>query len=253
MDLRLLEAEYLAANTIKEFGICLPEHIRIRDIAFAKGAVVVEQGLTGASASIARVGNHATIRIRPDDLIERKRFSIAHELGHLLLGHVTSIQKICNSEDMMNWHQTNHETQANFFASELILPSNLINKRCDIKNINFDPIKQIAEDFRASLTASAIKFIRLCPEKCAIVCSENSKIKWFYKSNSWWPYIDKGKSLDNRTLAYDFFHNRPMESEPAEIDADAWIGNRGVSEIIEHSVASPQYGFVLSLLWIKSF
>lgn len=251
IDFKLLEAERLASKTIDEFGICSPEHIRIRDIAFAKGAMVVEQRLTRAAASIVKVGNHSTIRIPPTDTPERKRFSIAHELGHLLMDHVESIQKVCSNDDMMNWYQSTQETQANFFASELILPSMLVSRRCDIENINLEPIKQIATDFRASLTATAIKFVRLCPEKCAVVYSVKGKIKWFYKSPDWWPFIHRGQKLDKRTLAYDFFVGEQMEPEPVEVDADAWVENRGLDEIVEHSIASSQYGFVLSILWIK--
>lgn len=250
IDFKLIEAERLASKTIDEFGICSPEHIRIRDIAFAKGAMVVEQKITRAAASIVKAGSHATIRIPPTDKPERKRFSIAHELGHLLMGHIETIKKVCSDDDMMNWYQSNRETQANFFASELILPTKLVSKRCDIGNINLDPIKLIAKDFRASLTATAIKFVRLCPEKCAVVYSTGGKIKWFYKSPDWWPFIHGGK-LDKRTLAYDFFAGKPMELEPVEIEADAWVESRGIDEIVEHSIASHQYGFVLSILWIR--
>jgi Zn-dependent peptidase ImmA (M78 family) len=251
VDFKLIEAERLAAKTLDEFGVCSPEHIRIRDIALAKGAIVVEQRLKRAAASIVTAGNHATIRVSPNDMPERKRFSIAHELGHLLMGHIESIQKVCSDDDMMNWYQSDQETQANFFASELILPSKLLSRRCDIGNISFEPIKQIAMDFRASLTATAIKFVRLCPEKCAVVYSTKGKIKWFYKSPDWWPFLHKDRELDKRTLAYDFFIGEPMELEPVEIDADAWVESRGLDEIVEHSIASSQYGFVLSILWIK--
>ena len=251
IDFKLLESERLAAETIDEFGICSPDHIRIRDIAFAKGAMVVEHKLMRAAASIVKSRNHATIRIQPGDSPERKRFSIAHELGHLLMGHITSIKKVCSDADMMNWYQSSQETQANFFASEIILPTKLLRRRCDIGDINFDPVKKIAEDFRASLTATAIKFVRLCPEKCAVVYSTEGKIKWFYKSPDWWPFIQKDKKLDERTLAYDFFVGQPMEPDPVEIDAKAWVESNGLDEIVEHSIASTIYGFVLSMLWIK--
>jgi len=253
IDLKLIEAEHLASGVIEEFGICSPEHIRVRDIAFAKGAMVVEQKITRAAASIVKTRSHATIRIPPTDTVERKRFSIAHELGHLLMNHVESIQRVCSDADMMNWYQSSQETQANFFASELILPAMLVSRRCDIENINFDPIKQIAKDFRASLTATAIKFVRLCPERCAVIYSTNGKIKWFYKSPDWWPFIRRDQEIDNRTVAYNFFVGKPMETDPVEIEADAWIESRGLDEIVEHSIASPQYGFVLSLLWIKPY
>ena len=251
VDFRLITAERTAANLINEFGICSPEHISVRDIAFAKGALVVEERVTGAAASIVKLGDHATIRIPPGDSQERKRFSIAHELGHLLMNHVESIQKVCTDEDMLNWYQSSQETQANFFASELILPTMLVSQRCDVGTVSIDAIKTIAKDFRSSLTATAIKFVRLCPEKCAVVYSANGKIKWFYKSSDWWPFIRRDRKLDKRTLAYDFFAGEAMESEPQEVDDDAWIESKGIDEIVEHSVASAQYGFVLSILWLR--
>jgi Zn-dependent peptidase ImmA (M78 family) len=252
IDLKLLNAEHLASNTIEQFGICSHEHIRVRDIAFALGATVIEQKINRAAASIVRVGNHATIRISPTDSLERKRFSIAHELGHLVMNHIESIQKVCSDEDMMNWYQSSQETQANFFASELILPKSLVEGRCDVAEVTFEPIIQIAKDFRASLTAATIKFVRLCPEKCAVVFSSKGKVQWFYKSPDWWPFIRRDKKLDKRTLAYDFFISEPMDKEPVEIDADAWIeSSSGINEIVEHSIGSSQHGFVLSILWIR--
>ena len=251
IDLKLLNAEHLASNTIDQFGICSPEHIRVRDIAFALGATVIEQKISRAAASIVSVGNHATIRISPTDSQERKRFSIAHELGHLVMNHVESIQRVCSDEDMMNWYQSSQETQANFFASELILPKSLVEGRCDVAEVTFEPIIQIAKDFRSSLTAAAIKFVRLCPEKCAFVFSSKGKVQWFYKSPDWWPFIRRNKKLDKKTLAYDFFISEPMAKEPVEIDADAWIESSGVNEIVEHSIGSPNHGFVLSILWIR--
>ena len=58
LDFRLINAERLAAETIEEFGICTPEHIRFRDIAFAKDAVVVgacgddDAGLSSGSSYV---------------------------------------------------------------------------------------------------------------------------------------------------------------------------------------------------------
>jgi len=251
IDFRLLEAEQTANKLIDSFGVCSPEHIRVRDIAYAMGATVVEKKVPGAAASIVKLKDKATIRVPYDNSPERKRFSIAHELGHLLMNHLTSIHRVCTDEDMLNWYQSSQETQANFFASELILPTKLVVRQCDVETVNFNPIMAIAKDFRASLTATAIKFIRLCPERCAVVYSSHGKIKWFYKSPTWWPFIRRGERLDKRTLAYDFFKGLPMEPEPEEVDADAWVESNGIDEVVEHSVASPTHGFVLSVLWIR--
>lgn len=251
INLKLAEAECVARQIINEFGICSPEHIRVHDIAFAKGATVLEKPVVGAAASLVTLKGKAVIRIPPNDNEERQRFSIAHELGHLIMDHVTSIQKVCTDTDMLNWYQSSVETQANFFASELLLPAQLVTPRCDVEIVNFDVAKEIAKNFRTSLTATVIKFVRLCPERCAVVYSTNGVIKWCYKSHDWWPFIRVGQKLDGRTLAYDFFAGRAMESDPQEVDADAWVESTKIDELVEHSVASAQYGFVLSLLWIK--
>lgn len=255
IDFKFIHAEKQASKIIDEFGICSADHIRIRDISYAKGAIVVEQEIMNASASIVKSGKNATIRISPMDNEERKRFSIAHELGHLFLGHLESIKKVCSDTDMMEWYHNNIETQANFFASELILPSKLLKKKCDVRSVNFEPIRMIAHEFRASLTASAIKFVRLCPEKCALVCSQHGKVKWFYKSSDWDQFIRVGDIIDKRTLAFDYFHGDELSTAPEEVEAEAWIhGTKdGVDEVVEHSIASTQYGFVLSILWIKPF
>ena len=252
-DLKLAAAEDKAAELIDEYGICAPEHIRLRDIAYDKKAFIVEERVSGAVASIVKLGKHATIRISPGDSEERKRFSIAHELGHLEMNHLKSIQRICNNADMQNWYEANQESQANFFASELILPTKLVADLCDVKAVNFEPVRLIAQEFRASLTATAIKFIRLCPEQCAVVFSTEGRIKWFYKSSEWFRYIKKGDRLDDRTIAYDFFAGEAMEREPVEVESHAWIEDDDdeVENIVEHSIASPRFGFVLTLLWIR--
>jgi Zn-dependent peptidase ImmA (M78 family) len=252
LSLKCLAAETKAAELIKYYGINQPEHIQLEDIAFAQGVRILKGPLEGAAASLVRYGDKATIRISDKESDQgRIRFSVAHELGHFILNNGYSIHLVCSNKDTHDWYnQKNQETEANFFASELLLPKTLVEKRCDVEKVNFKPIRSIAEDFSTSLMATAIKFVRLCPEMCAIIYSEDSAIKWFYRSEYWWPFIPKGK-LDSRTLAYDFFQGKEISEDPEEIEGDAWIGTSRVESIVEHSIASPAFGFVLSLLWIK--
>jgi len=241
-----------AGKAILKEGILFAERIVVSYLGYAFGATIVEERLKRAAASTVKVGDRATIRISPSDSQERKRFSIAHELGHFVMNHIKSILKACGEEDMRNWSSNTQETQAYFFASELILPKRLMKKRCDVKRVNFEPVIQIAKDFRASLTATSIGFVRNCSEQCAVVFSSKGKIQWFYKSDDWWPFIRRGNDLDVRTVASDYFKKGELlADEPVGIDGDAWVESDGVDLIIEHSISSPRHGFVLSLLWIK--
>jgi len=251
LDLNLRIAEREAAKIVEKYGISSPKHIRLRDIAYDLGVHVREGKLKGAAASLTRVGKHGTIRVSNGDLPERKRFSIAHELGHFVLKHGHSMWRVCSNEDMEKWYKAHHETEANFFAAELILPKALIEKRCDVRTVNFTPIRKIREEFRCSLTATAIRFVRFCPELCAVVFSKDGVIDWFYKSQDWWPFIPRGQRLDSRTLAYDFFNGKELPDEAVGVDADAWVEARGLEEIVEHSISSRYFNFVLSILWIR--
>jgi Zn-dependent peptidase ImmA (M78 family) len=76
----------------------------------------------------------------------RRRFTIAHEIGHLLLGHMCSD----NQND-----GTHNEKEANLFAAELLMPAKLIKK--DFANIN--DVQELAQLYRVSSQALTIRLI----------------------------------------------------------------------------------------------
>ena len=252
-DIKLAIAENEAKKLIHKYGITSPEHIRLRNIAFKEKAFVTEEHVSRATASLVRSKTGATIRVSPGDRPERQRFSIAHELGHLKLNHVAGqLQKACTSKDMRSWYKKSIETEANFFASELILPTDLVGGMCDVRDVDFEPVKKIAKIFRTSLTATAMKFVQLNSEKCAFVYSEAGKILWSCKSPDWRPFIQRGKVLDKGTEAHSFFKGDELEKEPVEVRASSWFDNDNADEyIVEHSIGSHQFDAVYSLLWIR--
>jgi hypothetical protein len=149
LPIKLTLAGNAASKIIDKYGITSSEHIRLRDIAFREGAFVIEEPVARATASLVKSKNGATIRISPFDRPERKRFSIAHELGHLKLNHVEGkLQKACTEKDMRSWYKKSIETEANYFASELILPTTLIGRMCDVEEVDFEPVKNVLSYIR---------------------------------------------------------------------------------------------------------
>jgi hypothetical protein len=250
-DLKSREAEASASKLIERYGISSAAHIRLKDIAYDLGVGVVEGPLEGAAASLVRTGKRATIRVSIHETYQyRKRFSIAHELGHFVLNHGLPLRLVCSDRDMTEWHRPGQEREANAFAAELILPRVLVERRCDVAEVTLNPVRQISEEFRASLTASAIRFVRFCPEMCAVVFSREGRVKWCFRSRDWWPFIRRD-ALDRRTLASDFFAGKSLADEPEEVVADAWLDGRGPRELVEHSIAFRNLHAVLTLLWIR--
>lgn len=90
----------------------------------------------------------------------RLRFTVAHELGHILLGHLETNNIACRAGvSLWNNGEVNInmplESAANIFASRLLAPA------CVLKELNVTTAKQIMELTGLSYTASKIRLERL--------------------------------------------------------------------------------------------
>jgi Zn-dependent peptidase ImmA (M78 family) len=65
-----------------------------------------------------------TIRFNPNDAIVRQRFTIAHELGHMLLQHGRAMRD--NARNYSSTTMQLRERDANTFAAELLMPKEVL-------------------------------------------------------------------------------------------------------------------------------
>lgn len=75
----------------------------------------------------------------------RKRFSVAHEIGHLFLGHLHG-----NSSSDMNAEKNFDEIEANAFAAHILIPPAILGR--DIKGGNKD-VEKLAKKYNVSTDA----------------------------------------------------------------------------------------------------
>lgn len=252
-----LRAQKAAQRLIERYAIEAPEHILLRAIAHAEHISVVEAPLRGATARLAHSGRSGRIRVSSAIQNEgRKRFSIAHELGHFFLKHPGINLLICQEEGMHDFSgHERFETEANLFAAELLLPEQLIRSRCEVSPVNLQPVLQLAADFRTSITSTAIRFVQLSPEQCAVAYSVNGVVKWWIKNDALLGWLrHRGTKLDRSSLAYGYFHKGTLPENAHPVSPDAWLeadSAERFEEIMEHSLAIPSVGAVLTLLWIE--
>ena len=79
-------------------------------------------------------------------------------------------------------------------------------------------VRTIARTFTTTLTATAIRFVDLCPEACAIVWSEASAIKWAITGSNF-PFIRFGTALSSYSHAYDAFRGKSLPTGAHEVPA----------------------------------
>jgi len=243
-----------AKAIIQSLQIRYPSEIHIKDIAMERGAFVRERLLEGSEARLIRKGRLGIITVNSKIPEEgRKRFAIAHELGHFEM-HNDSQMIMCDEEDMYVWNENKaQELEANEFAASILMPTEIFEKYLRPEPPNMDRVKELAEEFRTTLTATALRYVQLSIEPCALVVSKDGVIKWYRKSNSFDFHVKVGQKLSPDTYAFDFYDEINLPDRPQKAPATAWLAGNidDGAEIYEHSIALPSYGTVLSILWIE--
>jgi Zn-dependent peptidase ImmA (M78 family) len=254
-------AARLAEQVVADLSIRDPADLDMQAIAWELGAFVREEPLDGAAARVARYGDKAIItvsaRLREPG---QRRFAVAHELGHLVLHGKESALCLCLESDLeMNPRASrrgvadaqDREHDANRFASALLMPTKLFEPRCNAKPC-FATVEALAEAFRASLTATALRYIDFCKELAAVAYSQSRRIKWYRGSKHFELHIKVGDDIDSYSIADNCFSGKTVPRGPTHVDASCWLawGYKKDATILEESRSLTSYDAVLTLLHI---
>jgi len=247
------DAQRSAKGLLHRFGVADAAHIRVESFAAKLGVSIVEVPLDGASAQLVRAGSRTTIMVsaRITDPGAR-RFSIAHELGHFMLGHPSQPPSALCAPYAHRTAERDYEAEANAFAAELLMPARLLRRTCEVSPVDLEVPRAIARTYDVSILASAIRFAELASERCAAVFSTRGTIKWVAPSPTFHYEIARGKKLDRGSLAWDFFATGALAEDPQRVAADAWVSSSREWDLVEHSVCSRELGTVLTMLWIPT-
>lgn len=217
-----------------------------------QGVLCLEANLTGCLARLVRKGRRGIIRtyigIREQG---RRRFAIAHELGHWFLHEAESQFFICTGEDMRDYKGSPMEVEANLFASELLMPARLFKPLAEDAEPRMEFVKALAGRFNTSLTSTGMKFVDLNRHECILVLSTNGVVEWAkQKGNRSGLRIEKGMSLHQESLAYHVVEPRGQLG-PERVPEEAWVSANWYGrslEVTEESWILDGYKSVLSLL-----
>ncbi len=243
-----------AQEILEELSIQSAEYINVDYIAAIKGAYVKEAPLSGAEGRLATIGSKGIITV--NDKIElpgKKRFIIAHELGHFELHKGNAFNINCTDADFRRWYKGNHiEIEANFFAAELLMPEAIFGNKIQGKDVSRSLIESLAKEFNTTITATAIRFVTLRPDY-ALVCAENDEIKWFVVDFDQFQYpLNTNGKLHGNSMAYEFFHGGELSDKLFEVDHDAWFKWKPKGSTKELAISlGRKYNQTLSFLYVE--
>jgi Zn-dependent peptidase ImmA (M78 family) len=241
-----------AEQIIYNLGIADPGEIDLDAIAWTQGARVRYRPLRGCEARIFGRSDEAIISVNSNTSATRRRFSLAHELGHW--HHHRGQLLFCRASDIgPGGARPQTELVADRFAADLLMPSFLFVPRLSgLRRFGLSELETLAAEFRVSRAAAAIRAIERGQLPALVVCHNRAGRKWFARSpivpEKWFP----SKELSAETGAFAVqFGQKKEDRQGRKVRASAWFELRGADrfDVHEETIRSAE-DETLTLLWL---
>jgi len=157
-----------AQEILMRFGVNSAP-VDVKSISEKLDVSVVERSLEDEVSGFLIVkNNHAVIAVNSNHHLNRRRFTIAHELGHYLLHHRQGLfydSRLTFFRDPRSSEGIDaQEIEANKFAASLLMPESLIQPYFQKRNFDlhnpFD-LAYLASQFKVSEQALTIQLVKL--------------------------------------------------------------------------------------------
>jgi Zn-dependent peptidase ImmA (M78 family) len=195
----------------------------------------------------------------------RRRFTIGHELGHLLLPHhkpgkddsfLCSIDDLRALDPKVADRRKQWEAEANRFASLMLLPPPRFRKDANVsKEPSLSDILALAERYNVSKEVAGRAYVDYRAEPVALVLTHNGRVLRSYRRKIDFPFlsVEWGAPVPGRSLLMRKRHAPAAVSEPDETDAGVWIEvERGVrAPNLYEQVYVQRGGYALVLLTLE--
>ena len=202
-----------------------PSDFTLDIVADSLGICVKEIPIEGSQGRIIRNGNYGVISINSNISYQpSKNFIIAHEIGHFIL-HKDLIVCSDTHKTLSEWHKKGpQETEANDFASELLMPLNQYCLNVKGKKMGLALIEDVSCYFNVSKLSAFIKYVSHGDYPVMVIFMENGLIKW-KKCSSDFPfkYLPYESAIPPYTVAGDNFYHNSFEEAPEKVDAIEWF------------------------------
>jgi Zn-dependent peptidase ImmA (M78 family) len=249
-----------AKQILAEYGITDITTINLEDLVYARNAIIIEADGLNADGRTIFGDKYALIKINKSiEYSGKKRFTIAHELGHVELHKDIQPLFIDNDNTLEYFKKGHQETEANEFASELLMPEIQFKKECEGKKFSPDLLRVLSEKFKTSITSVAYKYFEHGSHPICLVYSYNNKVIYRKWPEEYPHFLIDFKDLPppEGSVANEFFKENKIYSKEQSkqsiwkstwFDMKHWENDQDY-KFYEYCIITPKYKTVLSVIW----
>lgn len=177
--------EVLIECKIHTLPLNLAQIAKYYNITIIKYSESNDKTLTGDGFSTIVNGRLVIYYNDIDSSITRQRFTISHELGHCLLGHVKENIRTFRYNSEADKYKNPKEMQANVFARDILMPATILH------SLGISSADEIANICNVSMQSAEIRFNRLMELNKRGMYNKHSLERQVY--NNFEDYINKNK------------------------------------------------------------
>lgn len=256
---------------MEEFQVTMKARQFVRDAGIASVPVDLELYAAKANATIKvkhdlsddesghtfPVKDRHIIAVNGNHREERQRFTVLHEIAHIVLGLPSQHGgPTLSSEHLFSYRRRPPEEVAcDTFAAECLLPYTFFKNDVDNEDVEFNAIRNLAALYKASLPATGSRFAIHANVPCAFVLIEHGKVRHVSYSKhlrelSGW--IKPGVKIPGGSVARKIIEVGDGAQAYDEIPTDAWFENTKIRNelICEEAVYLSEWDQCLALIWI---
>ncbi|SRR5574340_117879 len=197
-------------------------------------------------------GKHI-ITVNSQETDERQRFTICHELAHIVLDLASS------HEEVPSWSYAKrhpNEIACDTFAAELLMPYQQWQSIVPNEEPSLKLIQHMADLFGTSFPAAASRFACLSDIPCAMVTMERGAVRYAARSTALrqaGAWISPRSTIPVGSVAHRIRSSGNSSTETDEVSQDIWFDNwkKGL-DLQELSRHYARTDTTISLLWFDS-
>ncbi|MCW3464244.1 ImmA/IrrE family metallo-endopeptidase [Chitinophaga nivalis] len=251
-------ASKAAQDLLFECSVNDPRDVDIEDLIIYKNGIIKEVPLSGCDGRMVMKNGKAIVSVNSKiEYPKKRRFVLAHELGHIILHPDREASFTDNHDTLEDYRKGSQEKEANDFAAELLMPAQKFKSACIGQNFSFSVLSKLAESFDTTLSATAFRYVDYGNFPICLFYCKGGIVQYWKKSNDFWSRIPDNRHLavPSGSVASEYYEKGKIYSKEwvdQDIFKSTWFELRDEDEDLrmkEFCIITPKFDSVLSVVW----